>query len=58
MNPITAFILTAIHLLTFFLYQLNYARLRRNKKYTGNETGHLKDVVERMPLAKLITKLT
>ena len=57
MNPITAFILTAIHLLTFFLYQLNYARLRRNKKYTGNETGHLKDVVERMPLAKLITKL-
>ena len=42
-----------IHGLTFFLYQANYARLRKNEQYAADD----KSAVEKMPLARILTKV-
>lgn len=48
----TSLVFSVVHLLTFYLYMANYARLRKNDKYADGG----KAVVDKMPLARKITK--
>ena len=53
MAPQSSLLFSLLHCSTFFLYQANYARLRKNNQYA--DEGKL--LVEKMPLARKITKI-
>jgi protein-S-isoprenylcysteine O-methyltransferase Ste14 len=52
MDSITAAIFSCAHVVTFYLYQANYARLRKNDVYAQE-----KKTVDNMPWARKITKV-
>lgn len=52
MNLPLAVLFSLVHGITFYLYQANYARLRKNDRYAAEG----KVAVEKMPLARKITK--
>lgn len=53
MTAFESILLSALHLTTFTLYNLNYARLRKDRRYAAED----KPQVEAMPLARKITKV-
>lgn len=53
MDQITALIFSCAHAVTFYLYQANYARLRKNDIYATEG----KKSVDKMPWARKVTKV-